>query len=273
MPGDTFYGWGRKESNSTTVLAFPILKQSRNVTGGGMMVRGLRGRIIAIVTIFGFAVSGCVTTSFYSSKHLARPGPGIRVLLMPIDVELSELNAGGITEPNAAWTKTAEKFVTEILKEKMAERKAGFAVYKPGPKDFNIESDLVQLKKLHGAVGNAIMFHKYMPVYELPNKKQQFDWSLGPRVKVLREKYDADYALFVFLRDSYASEGRVVAIIIAAAFGVGIQGGIQIGFSSLVDLDSGEIVWFNRLFRGTGDLRKRKPAEETVSALLENFPK
>ena len=97
---------------------------------------------------------------------------------------------------------------------------------------------------------------------------------MGPKVRVLRKKHNADYALFVYIRDSYTSGGLAVAIFLAAAiFGVGLQGGTQVGFASLVDLDSGDIVWFNRLFRGTGDLRERIPAEETVSILLTNFPK
>ncbi|NQV85246.1 MAG: hypothetical protein HQ494_15650 [Rhodospirillales bacterium] len=230
-------------------------------------------RLLSVLMIFSFVLSGCQTTSFYVSKQLARPDPGIRVLLMPIDIELSELNAGGITEPNAAWTGIAEKLVTKILNERMNELEADFTLYDVGSESSDIESDIVQLKKLHGAVGNSILLHKYLPPYELPNKNGAFNWTLGSKVRVLRKKYNADYALFVFLRDSYASDGRIAAIIIAAAFGVSMQGGIQTGFSSLVDLDSGDVVWFNQLNRGTGDLKKRKPAEETVSVLLESFPK
>jgi hypothetical protein len=231
-------------------------------------------RLLCMVIAISFIVSGCQTTSFYGSKHLARTGVGTRILLMPTDVELSEMNAGGITDPNAGWTETAEKLITAILHDKMSEIGAKFTFYKLEENDFQIETDLVQLKKLHGAVGNTILLHKYLPVFELPSKQEKFDWTLGPKVRVLRKKHNADYALFVYIRDSYTSGGRAVAIFLAAAiFGVGLQGGTQVGFASLVDLDSGDIVWFNRLFRGTGDLRERIPAEETVSILLTNFPK
>ncbi|MBL4690780.1 MAG: hypothetical protein JKY68_04870 [Rhodospirillales bacterium] len=231
-------------------------------------------RLLGVVMTISLVLSGCQTTSFYVSKHLARPDPGIRVLLMPTDIELSELNAGGTPEPNAEWTAKAKKLVTAILNDKMSQLGAKFAFYELNESDFQIESNLVQLRKLHGAVGNAILVHKYVPIFELPSKKEQFDWTLGPKVKVLRNKYNADYALFLYIRDSYTSSGRAVAIFLAAALlGVGLQGGTQIGFASLVDLDSGDIVWFNRLARGFGDLRERKPAEETVSVLLTDFPK
>jgi len=229
---------------------------------------------VAAVLVVGLILSSCQTTSFYVSKHLARTGTGLRVLLMPTDVELSELTAGGIEEPNAEWTSKAERIMTAILHDKMSELGAKFAIYRPTAVDADITSDLVQLQKLHGAVGGSIMMHKYIPVYELPNKNQKFDWTLGTKVSLLRKQYNADYALFIHVRDSYTSTGRAVAIFLAAAlFGVAIEGGRQLGFASLVDLDSGDIVWFNMLYRGTGDLRRRKPAEETVAVLLENFPK
>ena len=89
---------------------------------------------------------------------------------------------------------------------------------------------------------------------------------------MLNERYEADYALFVYLRDSYASAGRVAFFIFAAALGVGIPMGQQVGFSSLVDLENGDVVWFNRLARGVGDLRKPGPAADSVELLLWDFP-
>ena len=115
--------------------------------------------------------------------------------------------------------------------------------------------------------------HQYNPMLKLPGKNGQFDWTLGPEVRFLKDKYEADYVLFVYLRDSYASTGRKVAFVVAAAFGIGIPLGQQIGFASLIDLDTGEIAWFNRLDRGVGDLRTDEAATKSVEILLSNFPK
>ena len=57
-----------------------------------------------------------------------------------------------------------------------------------------------------------------------------------------------------------------------AILGVGITGGIQIGYASLVDLQTGQVIWFNQLARGTGDLREADSARETVDALFTGFP-
>ena len=40
----------------------------------------------------------------------------------------------------------------------------------------------------------------------------------------------------------------------------------------MIDLQTGQVVWFNRLLRGHGYLREAKPAQESVGALLQNFP-
>lgn len=235
-------------------------------------VRG--GGRLALVFGIALVLGACETASFYQSTELARSAPVPRILLMPTDVELSEISAGGVPVPNAEWTANAEKHIARALAEFMGQRNASLALYKGGGDGDELKPEHVQLAKLHGAVGTSILLHKRLaPYYELPNKKGAFDWTLGPTVDSLRKEYDADYALFVYMRDSYASGGRVVAIVVAAALGVGLQGGSQIGFASLVDLKSGDIVWFNVLARGTGDLRNLEAAKETVAALLENFPK
>jgi hypothetical protein len=43
-----------------------------------------------------------------------------------------------------------------------------------------------------------------------------------------------------------------------------------VGFASLVDLKTGDIVWFNRLVRAQGDLRTPAAAAETVKALVSD---
>lgn len=88
----------------------------------------------------------------------------------------------------------------------------------------------------------------------------------------VRAKTGADYALFVWVRDSYASAERKAAMIAMALLGVGISGGAQVGYASLVDLRDGRVVWFNDLRRGHGDLREMESAIETAEALLKGFP-
>jgi len=61
-------------------------------------------------------------------------------------------------------------------------------------------------------------------------------------------------------------------MVLMAVLGVGLSGGSQVGYASLVDLESGRVLWFNSLARATGDLRDPGKAAETVDALLTGFP-
>jgi hypothetical protein len=226
-------------------------------------------RVLAMVVV-ALLVTGCETANFKQTNELKRTKPQPNVLLMPLDVELVELSAGGVQEPKAEWTAAARAhMVTAIQLEKEA-KGLRLVEFK------NSEGSELpeQLVKLNRAVGKAVMMHQVndMPIWKLPSKQGKMDWSLGPQVQELRKQYDADYALFFYVRDSYSSPGRVAAIAIAALFGVAVPGGVQAGFATLVDLDSGDVVWINRLARGTGDLRTIEPAKESVKLLLTGFP-
>ena len=129
-----------------------------------------------------------------------------------------------------------------------------------------------KLLKLHGVVGASILSHQYPGVLQLPTKAGNFEWTLGQGTKQLQEEFGAHYGLFVFVRDSYASGGRVALMFGMAALGVGIPLGQQFGFASLVDLQTGKIVWFNKLFSEIGDLRELELAKYSVRNLLADFP-
>lgn len=217
-------------------------------------------------------VTGCETTNYKQVNELKRTKPQPHVLLMPLDVELVELSAGGVQEPKAEWTAAARAhMLTAIQSEKEAKGLRLVEFKGSEGSEFALPEQLV---KLNRAVGKAVMMHQVndLPMWKLPSKQGKMDWSLGPQVQELRKQYDADYALFFYVRDSYSSPGRVAAIAIAALFGVHVPGGLQLGFATLVDLETGDVVWINRLGRATGDLRAAEPALESVKLLLAGFP-
>lgn len=106
----------------------------------------------------------------------------------------------------------------------------------------------------------------------MPTKEGKLDWSFGDAMRPLQAKSGARYALFTFIRDSYTSAERVAVIVVMAVLGVGVGGGAQVGYASLVDLETGQVLWFNQLLRASGDMREPEKAAETVGALLSQFP-
>jgi hypothetical protein len=205
------------------------------------------------------------------SKNLA-PGfttraANSKLVVLPADLELFAISGGGVTEPKADWTEAASKHFKTALDTNR--QLLGANVLHIDTQDLD---ELAELNALHGAVAQSIFIHHMMGISKLPTKNDRLDWSLGDAVKPLKAKTGADYALFTWIRDSYATAERKVAIVAMALLGVGVAGGSQIGYASLVDLNSGRVVWFNDLRRGSGDLREAKEALETVETLLKGFP-
>ena len=230
-------------------------------------------RIVTVIAVAILTGACAQTKSFLTSDSLAQKPAHPRVLIMPTDIELSEVTAAGLLEPNAAWTATGRSNVDAALQNILQARNATVVRYDPvGAAAAAPDEAEAQLLKLHSAVGFSILAHKYLPVLALPTKKDKFDWSLGDGAKALRESKQADYALFVYFRDSFASSGRVAVIMVAAVLGVGVQGGSQSGFASLVDLRDGNVVWFNTLGSATGDLRKPDLARGATESLLNALP-
>jgi hypothetical protein len=227
-----------------------------------------RAFVLSLVSAVLIACGGCATTSTQRGDHCATPPPSTNVLLIEPDIILFELTAGGLEEPRADWTEAAKVNVARKLNEVLQRSGDKLIPYQPPEKIPDRLHAEEQILKLHEVVGQTVLIHKYIPQYELPTKQGCFDWGLGECVKSLKEDTGADY-----LRDSYTSPGRAALMVASALlFGFVPQGGMQLGFASLVDLQTGQIVWFNRLVSGAGDLRTPEAAEKAIQELLTGNP-
>ena len=185
-----------------------------------------------------------------------------RLLLVKPDVELGEVTAGGVVEPRADWSDKATRGIEDSLSAALSRRgiQVDALASLSDPRE-------VQLAKLNGVVGGEILIHQ-MGFSKLPTKTSALDWTLGPGTNAFRTKYRADYAMFVFVRDTYSSDSRKALMFLGMA-----TGGTQIAFASLVDLRTGNIVWFNRLLTTAGgDLRNSSGAGEFTANLLKDSP-
>jgi len=200
---------------------------------------------------------------------------GATILVMPIDIELFELGVGGLPAPRADWTQEAR----ERIRQSYVTRKQ----WRVQAADLQDDPQVVELNRLHDAVGAAILVHHFGEKQRLKGKYGKLDWTLGPDAVLLREKTGADYALFTVVRDAYASGGRqaVEAVQTLAMIALALTGRVIVtpgsarinrAHASLVDLKTGQIVWANRLTERPSDLREPDAAKDTVEALLSDFP-
>jgi hypothetical protein len=195
------------------------------------------------------------------------------VVMIEPDIELLEVLAGGISEPRKEWSDKARELypqmVGEVLATNKIERKTDFKVIDR----FEPNSRMGQIVRLNQVVSMSILVYTYGGNQLATKKGKQLDWSLGPGVKEIRDKTGADYALFTYIQDSYTSKGRAALRVVGfLLLGGDIGGGSQIGVTTLVDLRTGQVVWFNFLAKQTGDLRDEKGARTTAAAMLKGFP-
>jgi hypothetical protein len=212
-------------------------------------------------------------TAFAAHAQSRNVAPGFealpkdaKVLIAPLDVELFSISAGGVLEPKADWTASALQHMKGALHERAKAMGMGSNELADDKAD-----DLADLLQLHAAVARSIAIH-HAGGLKLPTKEDKLDWSFGDTLLPLQQATGARYALFTWVRDSYASAERKAMMVGMALLGIGIAGGSQIGYASLVDLQTGQVLWFNQLLRLSGDLRDAKAATESVTALLTGFP-
>jgi hypothetical protein len=187
---------------------------------------------------------------------------------MPVDVELFSISAGGVTEPRADWTTAAQQHMNRELAARLKARQLELVAVEERAAD-----EFADQVALHAAVARAIeLHHGFGGVWALPSKQGRLDWSFDDAMQPLQRRFGARYGLFVRVRDSYASGERKAAMVALALLGVGLAGGYQSGYASLVDLETGRVLWFNRLGRPSGDLREPAAAAASVDVLLEQFP-
>ena len=206
------------------------------------------------------------------SKNLAagftRLPRAAKVVVMPVDVELFSLSAGGVAEPRADWTATALGHMSRAMSAKVTRSGLDAVVMDEASAD-----EFAEQIGLHAAVARSIALHHGVGgAWALPSKEGRLDWSFDEAMRPLQARTGARYALFTWVRDSYASAERKAAMVAMAVLGVGLSGGSQIGYASLVDLETGRVLWFNRLARASGDLREEQAASESLDALLAGFP-
>jgi hypothetical protein len=211
-------------------------------------------------------VTACATaTPTTFSGQFDPPPANSRVVVMTPNVQLAILGAAGIPEPREDWSVSGrDNLATSIAAQIQSESHTPSALDPTTAMDGRVG----QIIRLHDAVGASLMQRAL-----LPTQRDRFEWTLGNGVQELGTAHNADYALFVGANGSYASAGRVAMMIGLAAVGVGVPLGGQVAYASLVDLRTGNVIWFNTVIAAPGqDMRDPEGAQSLVQVLMRGAP-
>lgn len=239
-----------------------------------------------------YPVSAYAAAKDFALQGYALPADKpVTIVLMRPDVSVGELQGGGLPQPNADWTNEARTEIAKAFAHElegrgvtftvMEDRMAASAGDEKSATEASVSADTVeQYTGLHAAVVDSILAHQYNTPGrggKLPTKTNNFAYTLGPGTRQIGQIAGANYGLFVMTYDQFASDSRK-AMQVAGALGclIGVcmivSGGIHVSYVSLVELDTGNIVWFNLQRGSKGDVRKEEGAQKMAAAILERMP-
>lgn len=219
-----------------------------------------------LAAIAALALAACASSQPKTfAGEFAAPPAGSRILVMAPDVQLSILTAAGMQEPREDWSRAARESLAPALSNYV--QTEGHAASALDPTTA-MEGRVGQIIRLHDAVGTSILAINYLGV-NIPTRRDNFAWTLGEGAQQLGQTYNADYALFVTARGNYSSGARMaLAVLTLSPTAAGQQ-----AFASLVDLRTGNIIWFNVITAGPGeDMRESDGAAAVARRLMDDAP-
>jgi len=242
-----------------------------------MRKRGLALALAALAPL-----SACVEMKQYADVQFTPPQGDYKLLVLRPDVTVSSLTTGGMPEPRADWTEQAVTNVINAVRAQQGQHGGKVTILAhrnelPGV----TAQEVADMERLNFAVAQSIVLHKYLGEY-LPTKRGKgLDWTLGEDAVRLGQKTGYDYALFMHAEDEVASRGRVMLGVLGAAgcfvgfCAPNVGGATDLDYASLVDLKTGEVVWFNVVLARSevpgidfSDLRTPQGAAQMVDRLL-----
>src|SRR4051794_11106293 len=238
------------------------------------------GLVTALVA--SVALSSCVQTKQYADLQFTPPQGDYKLLVLRPDVTVGSLTTGGMIEPRTDWTDQARASIVAALRAQQAAHGGKVTVIEHRNEVPGVTAqELADVERLNAAVDESIVVHKYLGDY-LPTKRGKgLDWTLGQDAVRLGQKTGYDYALFLHAEDQVASGGRIALGVLGLAGCIvgfcapNVGGAQQLDYASLVDLKTGEVVWFNVVLAGSqvpgikfGDLRTPAGAAQMVDRLL-----
>ena len=244
-------------------------------TMAGMLCAGRWLALVAAVAITGCATSNTTTVHETLSEPQARPLPR-KLLLLPAEVRVHEVSAGGVVEKVDDWTQSASAHAMAYLREVGAAR--GYELIESPRLSAEDRAVLDEHIALYSLVAGSAYFAQHAGIAAWRERGKQFDYSLGPGLKDLAAHTGADAAVVVVGTDYISSSGRKMAmlfgVLLGAAAGTVIvpQGGVAFISVGLVDLRTGDLLWFDTQQSPNIDLRNEPDVRKAMDAIFQTHP-
>lgn len=230
--------------------------------------------VLILACALPLAVQAASSTPHWVHYKLLQSNPKLpkKLVILPVNVEVLEVTAGGVKEEVPDWS-----------------AKASENIYKSLSALIKKNASLVQVKTPRLSKKKSAVVDEHMALYKLvvntaskigwDHKNRRFDYSIGPGLKALRKKTGADAAVMVYGRDHASTAGRVTKAVLGNIPIVNWFTGPppRLGDSyvhvGVVDLRTGDLLWMNSEYRDdTSNLRDFEDADDFITTIFDWYP-
>ena len=194
-----------------------------------------------------------------------------KVVLLPPQVFVYELSAGGVPTRMADWESTARSNLAGAATRLARDNKLFELV--PAPVLDPVLADQLEAHiGLYDRVAQSVFVYGRGDQSAWAHKKNEFDYTVGPGLDFLRVQTGADAALIVLGSDYISSGGRRAAFIAGLVLGIGIPLGQSFITAGIVDLKTGDVQWMSFDSSATMDTRDAGDVDSLFQSLYETWP-
>ncbi len=233
-----------------------------------------------LVVLCWLAVAGCATSRTSVHRELAqapdRPLPR-KVLLLPVEIRVHEISVGGVVEKVDDWSNQASANARRYIKS-LATSRAVFEVVEAPALSRQQRAQLDQHVALYEVVAGSADLALASPIGVWRERAKDFDYTLGPGLEPLANHTGIDAAMILTGTDYISSAGRKAAMamgVLLGALGGAIivpQGGISFVSVGVVDMRTGNLLWFATDQSGTTDLRNELDLHRMLQQMFQTYP-
>ena len=214
------------------------------------------------------AADSAVNPRFASLPQNERPK---KVLLLPPQMFVAELSAGGVIQKQDDWTKVASENLL-LAAESYFRGNGQFETMRLPRLEHDTEEIVESHIALYDRISYAIYIYGRGDNSGWHKNKTEWDYTLGEGLAFLREKTGADTALLFTGIDIISSSSRKATFAIGLVLGVAIPLGQSFISVGLADLKTGEIRWMSFDQSMTLDSRDPEKAKELVEDFFKAYP-
>lgn len=233
----------------------------------------------AFILVLAILQVGCASVTYRTNENFESYfNKKKKVSIFTPDMKIFKLTAGGIDQYQDEWSIKATNFMKEELRKELDTFDTiEFNYLDKSALNKHDKEFIDEQKGIFYIVAHSIIAHTYEPGTLFKHKIEDFDYTLGEELGYLNNLTDAEAILLVNGRNYIWTVGRsslaVLSTLVTLATGVYLPVPARQEWltASLVDIKSGDILWFNYL-RMPGDMRMPNIDRRLIQKLFRDFP-